>query len=304
MRVDPLKTNVYVRSLATPGLVPSVIKVLAVTGVSSYPVQIPVISYQGSASPFLNANVTNLGAGYFGYVLNNGPNQTVDVYITTNQPNNLIWTGSINNTWDTSTRNWVTAVGGVQTNFNLGDAVTFNDSSIVTNVNIDGSVVPSQTGIGVTISNSVNQYTFSGGTIAGTAQISKLGTNILEMDATEQGPISVLAGSLVGNGAVGTTTLASNVVMTYSRHHQWRPDFHRNGISCRWNSYRAGFNPRWRIGELSYYQHNSWPNHNDGRRHFTDKYRRRHYQCWCWQGGNNSTMGCSERCHACKLWHY
>ncbi len=193
------------------------IKVLGVTGVTSYPVQFPVISYINASSPFINADVSSLGAGYFGYVLNDSANSTVDLFLTTNGPNTLLWTGSVNNSWDTSTKNWVTVPGGVQTNFNVGDVVTFNDSSSVTNVNIVGSVDPSQTGIGVTITKSVNQYTFTGGTIRGTALVVKQWkTNLLTFDATEQGPINITAGSLTGNGNIGTTTISTNVVLNYS----------------------------------------------------------------------------------------
>jgi autotransporter-associated beta strand protein len=215
--VDPSKTNVYVRSLQTPGIVPGVIKVAALTGVSSFPAQIPVISYQGSASPFLTADVSSLGAGYFGFVLNNAANQTVDLFITTNPPNNLIWTGAASSQWDTTSINWVTAVGGTPTNFSLGDAVTFNDSSTVTNISISGSVVPSQTGVGVTISNNLYSYSFSGGVIAGTALLVKRGTNSLQMDAVEQGPINVMAGSVFGGGGggLGLTTLWTNTSLNF-----------------------------------------------------------------------------------------
>lgn len=217
LNLDPSRTNVFVRTILTPGLIPGVIRVAKLTGVSSYPVQLPVISYTGTAAPFLNADVSPLGAGYYGYLLNNAANNTIDVYITTNAPNNLLWTGSTgNNTWDTSSPNWVPIGGGNPTNFNLGDLVTFNDSSTYTNINISGSVVPGQTGVGVTISNSVRQYTFSGGTVAGTALVVKQGTNVLEFDATEQGPINVAAGSLVGSGGLGAITLFTNTVLNYS----------------------------------------------------------------------------------------
>ncbi len=214
--VDPSKINVYARSFSTPGTIPSVIKVAGLTGVTSFPVQIPVIAYQGSAAPFLNADVSALGTNFFGYVLNDANNQTVDLYITTNPPNNLIWTGNINNNWDTSTPNWVTSPGGVVTNFNLGDLVTFNDSSSVTNVTIVNDVVPGQTGAGVTISNSAEGYVFNGGTVAGTALMVKQGTNSLEFDATEQGPLVVNSGSLIGAGNIGTTTIATNTLLNFT----------------------------------------------------------------------------------------
>jgi autotransporter-associated beta strand protein len=217
LMVDPSRTNIFVRTLATPGLVPGIIKVAALTGVTSFPAQIPVISYVGTATPFLNADVSALGTNYFGYILNNAANQTVDLYITTNAPNNLVWTGSTgNNQWDTTSRNWAIAGGGVTTNFNLGDLVTFDDSSTFTNISISGSVVPGQTGAGVTISNTVNQYTFSSGIIAGTALVVKQGTNSVEFDATEQGPMSITAGSVTGFGGLGTVTVSSNALLNYT----------------------------------------------------------------------------------------
>ncbi len=192
------------------------IKVLGVSGVSSYPVQFPVLSYVNASSPFINADVSSLGAGYFGYVLNDSANSTVDLFLTTNGPNTLLWTGSVNNQWDSSSKNWVTVPGGVQTNFTIGDVVVFDDSSSVTNVAIVGTVVPSETGTGITITNSVNQYTFSGGTVGGTALLVKQGTNLLTFNATEQGPIDITSGNLVGNGNIGTTTISTNVVLNYS----------------------------------------------------------------------------------------
>ena len=215
--VDPTyRTNVYTRALLTPGIAPSVIKVAALNNVTSFPAEIPIISYTVPTSPFINADVSALGAGYFAYILNNSSAQTVDLFITTNSPNNLVWTGAASSHWNTSDLNWVIAGTGTVTNFNLGDLVNFNDSSTVTNVTIDDSVVPGQVGTGVTISNSVHQYIFTGGTIAGTALVVKQGTNSVEFDATEQGPINITAGTVTGSGQIGTTTVYSDVVLNYT----------------------------------------------------------------------------------------
>ena len=216
LNVDPSRTNVFVRTLSTPGLIPGIIKVASLTGVTSFPAQIPVISYTGTAAPFLNADVSALGAAYHAYVLNNAANNTVDLYITTNAPNNLVWTGAAGNNWDTTSLNWVIAGTGTATNFHLGDLVTFNDSSSVNNINISDSVVPGQTGTGITVSNITKSYTFSGGTIAGTALFVKQGTGSLEFDSVEQGPISIQGGTVTGSGTLGTTTLSTNATLNYS----------------------------------------------------------------------------------------
>ncbi len=215
LQVDPSRTNVFVRTLSTPGLTPAIIKVAKLTGVSSFPIEIPVISYTGTPSPFLNADVSALGAGFFCYVLNNVPNNTVDLFITTNAPNNLLWTGAANSTWDTTSTNWVTIGGNVATNFHTGDLVTFNDSSAANIVVVSDSVVPGQTGAGVTISNTQETYTFLGGTVAGTALVVKQGTNLVTWSATEQGPMNITAGKVDDSGgSMGNTTLASNAVLT------------------------------------------------------------------------------------------
>lgn len=219
LSVDTARTNIFVRNLVTPGLIPGVIKVASLAGVSSYPVQVPVISYQGSASPFLTADVSALGVNFYGYVINNTTQNTVDLYITTNSPNNLVWTGGANIStadWNTTDINWKTDPGGVATNFHLGDAVRFDDTSTVTNVNVVGQMVPSQSGAGVTISNKLYQYTFSGGAIAGTALTVKQGTNLLTFNASAQGPLNLTEGSVVGSGTLGNTTTYSNTVLNYT----------------------------------------------------------------------------------------
>jgi autotransporter-associated beta strand protein len=217
MFVDPARTNILVRNLLTPGVSPSVIKIAAVTGVSSYPVQIPLISYD-TAAPFLVANVTSLGAGFSGYVLDNQPNKTVDVYITTNPPNNLIWRGNVSADWDTTTKNWVTAVGGIQTNFSIGDTVTFDDSSSVNNINVVGSVVPGQSGTGVTV-NSSHNYNFSGlfgASVAGTSLLAKQGSGTLKIDVVKQGPVLLSGGAITGGGTIGAATVSSNTTLNFA----------------------------------------------------------------------------------------
>jgi hypothetical protein len=145
--VDAAKTNVYVRTLLTPGTLPSIIKIATLTSngspITAFPARIPLIKYAGNASPFLSADVSIL-SGKFGFILNNSDAQTIDLFIQTNAPNNLIWRGLVDNNWDnSSSTNWVTAVGNIPTNFNLGDSVTFDDTSLTTNIVVSAlGVVP------------------------------------------------------------------------------------------------------------------------------------------------------------------
>jgi autotransporter-associated beta strand protein len=215
--VNPSRTNILVRNLQTPGVTPTTIKVASLTGVSSFPVQLPLISYQ-TAAPFIVADVSALGPNFKGYILDNQDNKTVDVYITTNPPNNLIWRGNISADWDTTTKNWVTAVGGIQTNFSIGDSVTFDDSSTVNNINVVGAVVPGQSGTGVTV-NSTHNYNFLGAfgaTVAGTSLLVKQGSGTLNVDVAKQGPVTLSGGTITGSGIIGATTVFSNATLNFS----------------------------------------------------------------------------------------
>ncbi|MDD1748596.1 MAG: hypothetical protein LUO89_01850, partial [Methanothrix sp.] len=132
--VTPGKTCVNVKNLASSGSAPGVIKVLSLPTFPIYPTNIPVVAYQ-SATPFLVAELP-AGSSVRGFVLNNATDSTIDLFLTTNAPQALTWKGNINANWNFSTKNWVTTAGGFQTNFTLGDSVTFNDSASLTDVSI------------------------------------------------------------------------------------------------------------------------------------------------------------------------
>jgi autotransporter-associated beta strand protein len=210
------KTNVFVRNFVSTGITPGTIKIASLPAGLSYPTNLPLIHYQ-SATPVLAANMSAIGGGVQGYILNDSANQNIVLFLTTNAPNTLIWTGNQNDNWDLSSKNWVTAVGGLVTNFSMGDIAIFDDSSSVTTVNITEVVVPNQATNGVVITNSARIYTFNaaGGAIAGTAKILKQGTNTVIFNAAEAGPITVTAGEIdvSGSGILGNTTLSSNTVL-------------------------------------------------------------------------------------------
>ncbi|QIF02281.1 PEP-CTERM sorting domain-containing protein [Roseimicrobium sp. ORNL1] len=86
----------------------------------------------------------------------------------------LVWKGNVNPHWDVNTTaNWTGAPD--QKFFNL-DNVTFNDTSTVGDVLVDGYVQP----LSVTVNNSTTAYSFTGtGSIAGTTGILKTGTGTL-----------------------------------------------------------------------------------------------------------------------------
>ena len=210
------RTNYTVKTLLTPGTAASVLRVAQITGVSSYPATLPIISYETASSPYLQADLSLIGGGVQGYLIDNIADKTVDLYLTTNAPNTLRWTGTVNGDWDYTTFNWVTVPGGTPTNFAIGDSVIFDDSSTRTNVTVAGSVVPGQAGFGVTVSNAVRQYTFSGGTISGTGSLLKQGAAPLVVNAVKQGPIIIQAGQVSGGGVLGLATVHEGATLVYS----------------------------------------------------------------------------------------
>jgi autotransporter-associated beta strand protein len=207
--VTPGRTNVYVRTLTCEGSTPDTIKIgsLVTTGLS-YPTNLPIISY-GTATPLLQANMTNV-TGVQGYILNDAGNKLITLYLTTNAPKTLLWTGSADNNWDLNTKNWVPVGGGVATNFALGDIVTFDDTSVVTNISVAEVVTPGQ----MTVSNVARQYTFTAnnGAIAGTAQLVKMGANTLAINVSDGQTVLLKEGTVTGSGSIGGAVIYSNGV--------------------------------------------------------------------------------------------
>lgn len=116
----------------------------------------------------------------------------------------LLWTGNTNANWDTTTENWLNT-NDAPVAFTSGNSAIFDDSSLVTNVNLAAALFP-QT---VTFSNNVNTYTLGGsGKISGGASLVLAGTGTTILNETGgndfNGGISINTGTLqVGNGGPG-----------------------------------------------------------------------------------------------------
>jgi autotransporter-associated beta strand protein len=127
------------------------------------------------------------------------------------------WTGAASTNWDTTTANWIiTPFGG---NPAVGDysdpgvdTVLFNDTASQFAVNLSGTVTP----LGVTVSNSINNYTISGaGRIAGVFGLTKSGTGTLNLQTanTYQGGTLVANGTLLVNNTAGSGTGTNTVTV-------------------------------------------------------------------------------------------
>ena len=166
-------------------------------------------SFQLGLTPFL---------GSFRLV-NNTANSSIDLEITLQDQ---VWKGFSSGDWDLITENWVLAgEPAVPTFFSFENPVRFDDSALVFGVAIDEfGVAP----LSVTIDNSANPYTFTGGPITGNTGLAKSGTGsaTLTQPNTYAGGTAITAGTLqIGNGGEtgdiggGPVTISQNATLAY-----------------------------------------------------------------------------------------
>jgi len=168
--------------------------VINVTGSSFTAGQFPLVQYQ-SQDGTLNNNsfiAGSLPTGFTSaYLSNNTANSSIDLVLTSTP---LLWTGKINNNWDTTTTNWINTATLTPTAFIEGSPVIFDDTALSSTVNIITAVSPG----GVTVSNNVLAYVFQngGGSINGSGGFSKLGSG----SVTVQTANSYAGDTVISNG--------------------------------------------------------------------------------------------------------
>jgi len=215
LNVQVGQTAVYVRTFSAASA--CTIRVPSIAGYVSGTVTIPLISYTTPSPVITGLSIVPPAGRYFLTAVDDGSG-TINVTFSDRIPQTLVWRGTVNNQWSTSLSdlNWVTQVGGLQTNFNDGDSVVFDDSvgAGPTTVEVVGSVGPGQLLVpfGIVVSNAT--YTFNGGTVIGSATIRKAGTGNLINNATFSPGLRLSQGSVSGSGAFGPTTLETGTTMT------------------------------------------------------------------------------------------
>jgi autotransporter-associated beta strand protein len=142
----------------------------------------------------------------------------IDLVVFAN-PDNLTWVGDGGaNNWDIAAAvNWFNGVGSTQ--FNLGDKVTFDDSSANRTVNLVGNLAFGSLTLGGT-----GSYTFSGGgRLTGASGLVKSNALTLTLLTTNNysGPTVIANGTLqVGNGitsgTLGTGPVVNNGALTFN----------------------------------------------------------------------------------------
>ena len=216
LHIDGLNTNVHVLSLISGGL-QNLIHIAAVANIPAYPAQVSLISYQSTPSA-PNFGMGTLPPGLYGALINNPATKTIDAIISTNPPNSLVWRGDKSDNWDHSTLNWVLAGTSIETNFNDGDFVTFDDTLTGSgNVNLADTIVPGQSPTipGITVSNA--NYSFAGsGAILGTARTFKTGNSTLTFNASSETSFQVAQGALTGSGTIGPVSVSSGAALSFN----------------------------------------------------------------------------------------
>ena len=177
--------------------------------------QIPLFKRSAGGAP--NFTVFNL-SGVNGQVVTDGgdPNQQ-NFQVILNTPKNLIWKGYSSATWDNTTANWLDTVTLLHTNFAAGDSVKFDDSASQFSISLDsgsvilpGSIAMANTNNGYTINNT------GGGSIIGSATLTKTGTNGLVVDGPTSVSVVLNAGSLSGSGSLASATINSGAEMNFT----------------------------------------------------------------------------------------
>jgi autotransporter-associated beta strand protein len=178
------------------------INVSSVSAITVYPTQFPLIKYTTSSGDLTIIGLGTLPGIFQGYISNNTANLSIDVVLTGGPPPSkpVVWNGTVNGNWDTTTANWKSALL-----FNQNDFTTFDDTALgTTTVNLTTAITPGS----LTINNSALNYTFNGtGGLNGSAGLTKNGNGTLVLDNSGvnnfSGGVTINAGTVqFGNNDV------------------------------------------------------------------------------------------------------
>ena len=176
--------------------------------------------------------------GVSAYLSNNVANQSFDLVVNGN--NAVTWTGNASANWDiTNSINWQT--NGTTTTYWQysvpGDAVLFNDTSSVTNVNLSVGVSP----LVITVNNTNNNYSFGGSPITNATALVKTGPGTLTVSNAN----SFTGGTYINGGTLklGNNGALNNSSGTVSVYGNGALDFnYQNPTALACTISGAGFN--------------------------------------------------------------
>jgi fibronectin-binding autotransporter adhesin len=189
-------TNIVATAVNVGGT--TTININSIFGVTSR-TQIPIISYNNGVSPIGGLVLGTIPArASDASLVDNPANQTVDLLITPPAP--YVWVGAVgstlNSAWNTSTLNWLD--GAAPSAYFDNNYALFSDTA--SNAVVTPAIALSPAGI--TVSNNVLSYTFTGsaGKISGPGGLVKTGSGTLTL--AETGGDNFSGGIAVNNGTV------------------------------------------------------------------------------------------------------
>lgn len=180
-----------------------------------------LLTYTGAA---LSSSATNqlklvVSRPYFNFSIDLSTAGSIKIKVLSAVGNDT-WTGANSSAWDTSAINWTR--NGNPVAFNGGDAVTFDDSSTVTNVSLSGTLSVS----GLSELSYGEAYTFGGtGSLSGPGGLDFEGVSLTIANSgtnTFTGATYIASGTLqLGNGGaggnLGSGALTNNGTLVFDR---------------------------------------------------------------------------------------
>jgi autotransporter-associated beta strand protein len=123
-------------------------------------------------------------------------------------PAQLVWTGNVNNAWDTTSANWLN--GGIPATYADNNNVLFNDSALQATVNVVAPVTPSS----VIVTNSSATFIFTNSSVNGNGWLRKEGGGTLILSASNAftGSFTINGGRVITRvaGALGSGSVLFN----------------------------------------------------------------------------------------------
>ena len=213
-------------SIATTNLVigggPNPINISSVPLLTGFPAQFQVIQYginggisTGDLTTFALGSLPSASPNYGAYISNNVANNSIDI-VFTNGPfvPALVWDGTNNGNWNTSTTNWKPN-SGPDTVYIDTAFVTFDDTLRgTTSVSLTGTLLPGS----LTVNNTSSNYVFGGtGKISGSVGLLKTGSGSLTLDNSGvndfSGGVTISGGTLqIGNNDANGNLPAGSVI--------------------------------------------------------------------------------------------
>jgi autotransporter-associated beta strand protein len=209
------RTNAAISTVSSDNS--GVINIGAMPIVLNYPSSYPLIFSPSGGANGIRFSLGTLPGAYLGYISNDN-SSTIWLVITNGPPlpKTDLWSGGMNNNWDTNTLNW--ASNSVAVTYRELDLVVFNDSAQTNTVNLVGPTP--HTPYSWIVTNNILNYTFTGtNSVGGSTSLVKSGGAALTLSENGDsfsGGITVNSGTVIldeaSNTVAGGLTIAGSAI--------------------------------------------------------------------------------------------